>query len=232
MPYDHIRIMNTVFESGVWGKLTASAIKTYTAICKHYNWERRRSNPSIKKIAQECGISKRSVNYAIEELIKEGLIIKKKEENSLGYPFNSYIVVDYLLKELENLSRDTKIPLAQRIALANAINCLIPETYFTAKRKGLHTNYIVNNYINITNSFNQTSPKIKKEKSNVFNEEQNNDFQNKLRLYNLKLGNYKRLNEEEIESILPQLNRDTNLNEEEKESIKIGLRTGIIGRSH
>lgn len=174
MAYDHIRIMTTVFESGVWGKLTASAIKTYTAICKYYNWQKRRSNPSIKRMAQDCGISKRSVNYAIVELIKEGLIIKKKQTNFLGYDFNSYIVVDYLLKELENLSNNTKIPLTQRVALASAINCLFPESYFSSERKGLHTNYITTNYINITNSFNQSNKKT--QKNNVRQTYHNTNF--------------------------------------------------------
>ena len=74
LAYDHIRILNTLFASGVWYEMTLSEIKVYVAICGHWNWQRLEAYPSIKSITEETRLSRRGVIYAVEKLKERGLI--------------------------------------------------------------------------------------------------------------------------------------------------------------
>ena len=65
MAYDHIRILNTLFASGVWYEMTLSEIRTYVAICSHWNWQRLEAYPAINTLAGETRLSRRGVIYAV-----------------------------------------------------------------------------------------------------------------------------------------------------------------------
>jgi len=58
MAYDHIRILNTLFASGVWYEMTLSEIRVYVDICSHWNWQRLEAYPSIKTLAEETRLSR------------------------------------------------------------------------------------------------------------------------------------------------------------------------------
>jgi len=93
MPYDHIRILNTLFASGVWYEMTLSEVRVYVAICSHWNWQRLEAYPAINTLAQETCLSRRGVIYALEKLKNKGLIrvVKKGRKNY-------YQIFDYLFK--------------------------------------------------------------------------------------------------------------------------------------
>ncbi len=93
MPYDHIRILNTLFTSGVWFEMSLSEVRVYIAICGHWNWHTLEAYPAINTLAQEVRLSRRGVIYAIKKLEAKGLIriIKKGRKNY-------YQIFDYLFK--------------------------------------------------------------------------------------------------------------------------------------
>ena len=102
MAYDHIRIINTLFASGVWYEMTLSEVRTYVAICSHWNWQRLEAYPAINTITEETRLSRRGVIYAIDRLKDRGLIrvIKKGRKNY-------YQIFDYLFK-MASTSIDAK----------------------------------------------------------------------------------------------------------------------------
>lgn len=146
MPYDHIRILNTLFASGVWYEMTLSEIRVYVAICGHWNWQRLEAYPSINTLAGETRLSRRGVIYALGKLEKKGLIrvIKKGRKNY-------YQIFDYLFK-MASGSKGAKTALIEWIGAdfnetgaeerANQCSCVHQ-----------HINYTIN-HTTITNSFN------------------------------------------------------------------------------
>ncbi len=146
MAYDHIRILNTLFASGVWYEMTLSEIRVYVAICGHWNWQRLEAYPSINTLAEETRLSRRGVIYAIERLKERGLIrvIKKGRKNY-------YQIFDYLFK----MSLTSK---GAKSALIDWIGAGLEKTGAEGgsdkcTRVHQHINYTIN-HTTITNSFN------------------------------------------------------------------------------
>lgn len=151
MAYDHIRILNTLFASGVWYEMTLSEVRTYVAICSHWNWQTLEAFPAINTLAQETRLSRRAVIYAIEKLKNRGLIrvIKKGRKNY-------YQIFDYLFK-MAARSTGAKTALIDWIGVdfnaTSATDC-------SNKRNVVHQhiNYTIN-HTTITNSFNNAMDK-------------------------------------------------------------------------
>jgi len=147
MAYDHIRILNTLFASGVWYEMNLSEVRVYVAICSHWNWQRLEAYPAIKTLAGETRLSRRGVIYAIDKLKKKGLIrvIKKGRKNY-------YQIFDYLFK-MASRSKGAKTALIEWIGAnpdkINAQGCTNRCTHVHH-----HINYTINN-TTITNSFNE-----------------------------------------------------------------------------
>ena len=151
MAYDHIRILNTLFASGVWYEMTLSEIRVYVAICGHWNWQRLEAYPSMKTLAEETYLSRRGVIYAVEKLKKKGLIrvVKKGRKNY-------YQIFDYLFKM-------TATSIGAKSALIDWIGADFAKTGEQGCVDGCspihhHINYTINNTI-ITNSFNKSGEK-------------------------------------------------------------------------
>lgn len=151
MAYDHIRILNTLFASGVWYEMTLSEIRVYVAICSHWNWQKLEAYPAINTIAEETRLSRRGVIYAVEKLKKRGLIrvVKKGRKNY-------YQIFDYLFK-MASRSKGAKTALIEWIGAnpdkINAQGCTNRCTHVHR-----HINYTINN-TTITNSFNAAAEK-------------------------------------------------------------------------
>ena len=146
MAYDHIRILNTLFASGVWYEMTLSEIKVYLAICSHWNWQRLEAYPCINTLAQETRLSRRGVIYAIERLKERGLIrvIKKGRKNY-------YQIFDYLFK-MASTSIGAKTALIDWIG-ADFTKIGATDCPNKCTQVHHHINYTINN-TTITNSFN------------------------------------------------------------------------------
>ncbi len=146
MPYDHIRILNTLFASGVWFEMTLAEVRVYVAICSHWNWHTLEAFPTINTLAQEVRLSRRGVIYAIKKLEAKGLIriVKKGRKNY-------YQIFDYLFK-MATRSKGAKNALIEWIGAdfektgeqGNTNRCS-PVHH--------HINYTINN-TTINNSFN------------------------------------------------------------------------------
>ena len=147
MAYDHIRILNTLFASGVWYEMTLSEIRTYVTICSHWNWQRLEAYPAIKTLAGETRLSRRGVIYAIDKLKKKGLIrvIKKGRKNY-------YQIFDYLFK-MASRSKGAKTALIDWIG-ADLGNTDAQGSINRCTHVHHHINYTINN-TTITNSFNE-----------------------------------------------------------------------------
>jgi len=171
MPYDHIRILNTLFASGVWYEMNLSEIRVYVAICSHWNWQRLEAYPSIKTMAEETRLSRRGVIYAVEKLKKKGLIrvVKKGRKNY-------YQIFDYLFK-MASTSIGAKSALIDWIgadfAKTDASDCPNQCTHVHH-----HINYTIN-HTTITNSFNEPE------------EETKNDYLKQMRSDLLSSGKYR-----------------------------------------
>ena len=151
MTYDHIRILNTLFASGVWYEMTLSEVRVYVAICSHWNWQRLEAYPAINTIAEETRLSRRGVIYALERLKERGIIsvIKKKKKNY-------YQIFDYLFKMIA-------ISIGAKSALIDWIGADFAKTGEQERVDRCthihhHINYTINNTI-ITNSFNKSGEK-------------------------------------------------------------------------
>src|SRR3989338_6937409 len=151
MAHDHIRILNTLFASGVWYEMTLSEIRVYVAICGHWNWQKLEAYPAINTIAEETHLSRRGVIYAIERLTERGLIrvIKKGRKNY-------YQIFDYLFK-MASTSNGAKSALIEWIGAdfgkTGALEC--PDKCSHVHH---HINYTIN-HTTITNSFNSVTEK-------------------------------------------------------------------------
>jgi DNA-binding transcriptional MocR family regulator len=146
MPYDHIRILNTLFASGVWYEMTLSEIRVYVAICGHWNWQRLEAYPSINTLAGETRLSRRGVIYAIERLKGRGLIRVVKRGRK-----NYYQIFDYLFK-MASTSIGAKSALIDWIG-ADFAKTSAPECPDKCTQVHHHINYTIN-HTTITNSFN------------------------------------------------------------------------------
>jgi hypothetical protein len=146
MAYDHIRILNTLFASGVWYEMTLSEIRVYVAICGHWNWQRLEAYPAINTIAGETHLSRRGVIYAIGKLKEKGLIrvVKKGRKNY-------YQIFDYLFK-MASTSIGAKSALIDWIG-ADFAKTGAPGCPNRCTHLHQHINYTINN-TTITNSFN------------------------------------------------------------------------------
>jgi len=148
MAYDHIRILNTLFASGVWYEMTLSEVRVYVAICSHWNWQSLEAYPSINTLTTETRLSRRAVIYAVARLKDRGLIrvVKKGRKNF-------YQIFDYLFK-MSSASKGAKSALIDWIgadfAPTGATAC--PDRCTPAHH---HINYTINN-TTITNSFNDS----------------------------------------------------------------------------
>ncbi len=149
MAYDHIRILNTLFASGVWYEMNLSEIRVYVAICGHWNWQRLEAYPSIKTITEETRLSRRGVIYAIEKLKNRGLIRVVKRGRK-----NYYQIFDYLFK-MASTSKGAKTALIEWIG-ADFTKTGAPDCPNRCTHVHHHINYTIN-HTTITNSFN-TSP--------------------------------------------------------------------------
>jgi predicted transcriptional regulator len=151
MAYDHIRILNTLFASGVWYEMTLSEVRVYVAICSHWNWQRLEAYPAINTLAEEIHLSRRGVIYAVEKLKKKGLIrvIKKGRKNY-------YQIFDYLFK-MSATSIDAKSALIDWIG-ADFTKTGEQERVDRCTHIHHHINYTIN-HTTITNSFNATVEK-------------------------------------------------------------------------
>ncbi|MGB4521012.1 MAG: helix-turn-helix domain-containing protein [Candidatus Omnitrophota bacterium] len=151
MAYDHIRILNTLFASGVWYEMTLSEVRVYVAICSHWNWQRLEAYPAINTLAEETQLSRRGVIYAIEKLRDKGLIrvVKKGRKNY-------YQIFDYLFKMASR-------SISAKTALIDWIGADFDKTSATdcpnkCTRVHHHINYTIN-HTTITNSFNVSGEK-------------------------------------------------------------------------
>jgi len=151
MAYDHIRILNTLFASGVWYEMALSEIRIYVAICSHWNWQRLEAFPTINTLAVETRLSRRGVIYAVEKLKKKGLIriIKKGRKNY-------YQIFDYLFK-MASTSKGAKTALIDWIG-ADFVKIGAPECPDKCSHIHHHINYTIN-HTTITNSFNAAEKK-------------------------------------------------------------------------
>jgi len=146
MPYDHIRILNTLFASGVWYEMTLSEIRVYVAICSHWNWQRLEAYPTINTLTEETRLSRRGVIYAIERLKGRGLIRVVKRGRK-----NYYQIFDYLFKMAST-------SIGAKSALMEWIGADFEKTGEEGRIDRCthvhhHINYTINN-TTITNSFN------------------------------------------------------------------------------
>lgn len=150
MPYDHIRILNTLFASGVWYEMTLSEVRAYVAICSHWNWQRLEAYPSIKTLVEETRLSRRGVIYAIGKLKDKGLIrvVKKGRKNY-------YQIFDYLFK-MSSASKGAKSALIDWIG-ADFSETGAPACPDRCTRLHQHINYTIN-HTTITNYFNTAVP--------------------------------------------------------------------------
>jgi DNA-binding transcriptional MocR family regulator len=151
MPYDHIRILNTLFASGVWYEMNLSEIRIYVAICGHWNWQRLEAYPSIKTLAEETRLSRRGVIYAVEKLKKKGLIRVARKGRK-----NYYQIFDYLFK-MASRSNGAKTALIEWIG-ANPGKISAQGDTNRCTHVHHHINYTINN-TTITNSFNTLEEK-------------------------------------------------------------------------
>ncbi len=150
MPYDHIRILNTLFASGVWYEMTLSEIRVYISICSHWNWHNLEAYPTIVTLTRESRLSRRGVIYAIEKLQGRGLIrvVKKGRKNY-------YQIFDYLFK-MAATSKGAKTALIDWIG-ADFARTGEPECPDKCTPIHHHINYTIN-HTAITNSFNSPKP--------------------------------------------------------------------------
>lgn len=151
MAYDHIRILNTLFASGIWYEMTLSEVRVYVAICSHWNWQSLEAFPAINTLVEETRLSRRGIIYAIDKLKEKGLIrvVKKGRKNY-------YQIFDYLFK-MASRSTGAKSALIEWIGAdfektreVGCINRCTPVHH--------HINYTIN-HTNITNSFNVSDEK-------------------------------------------------------------------------
>lgn len=150
MPYDHIRILNTLFSSGVWYEMTLSEVRVYVAICGHWNWHTLEAFPTIQTLAKEVRLSRRGVIYAIERLKERGLIRVVKRGRK-----NHYQIFDYLFK-MAATSKGAKTALIDWIG-ADFTKTGAPECPDKCNPVHHHINYTIN-HTTITNSFNAPKP--------------------------------------------------------------------------
>jgi DNA-binding transcriptional ArsR family regulator len=152
MPYDHIRILNTLFASGVWYEMTLSEIRVYVAICDHWNWQRLEAYPCINTLAEETHLSLRGVIYALDKLKEKGLIrvVRKGRKNY-------YQIFDYLFK-MAATSKGAKSALIDWIG-ADFAKTGAPECPDKCSHVHHHINYTIN-HTTITNSFNASVARI------------------------------------------------------------------------
>lgn len=146
MAYDHIRILKTLFASGVWYEMTLSEVRVYVAICGYWNWQALEAYPAINTLVQEVKLSRRGVIYAIKKLEVKGLIrvVKKGRRNY-------YQIFDYLFK-MAATSKGAKSALIDWIgADFNQIDA--QENPNRCTHIHHHINYTIN-HTTITNSFN------------------------------------------------------------------------------
>lgn len=146
MAYDHIRILNTLFASGIWYEMTLSEVRVYVAICGHWNWQRLEAYPSINTLTGETRLSRRGVIYAIGRLKNKGLIRVVREGRK-----NYYQIFDYLFKMAST-------SISAKSALIDWIGVAFDKTgeqgsVDRCKHIHHHINYTINN-TTITNSFN------------------------------------------------------------------------------
>jgi len=151
MPYDHIRILNTLFASGVWYEMTLSEIRVYVAICSHWNWYALEAYPAINTLAQEVRLSRRGVIYAIKKLEAKGLIrvVRKGRKNY-------YQIFDYLFK-MAATCKGAKSALIEWLG-ADSDKIDAPEGLNRCTHLHHHINYTIN-HTTITNSFNSFAEK-------------------------------------------------------------------------
>ena len=152
MPYDHIRILKTLFASGVWYEMTLSEIRVYVAICGYWNWHSLEAYPSINTLAEEVKLSRRGVIYAIKKLEAKGLIrvVKKGRRNY-------YQIFDYLFK-MASASKGAKSALIDWMG-ADFGETGAQESPDKCSPVHHHINYTIN-HTTITNSFNAATEKV------------------------------------------------------------------------
>lgn len=203
--------LNDVIRSGVWSKLSGAAKAIYPIIGIHINQKTKDAFPSISLIERLSGLSRQSVIVGVQELVDVGLIIKIKggprspNKYCLSYNYNGSLIIR--LQRSNNLTTEVKK------SLSRVVKTIDPNYTNLNKQKEQPS------LISITN--------IHGDQINI----SKGDYQKKLSYYNLKAGKNKRIPESEIDNLLSRINRDSDFSEEEKESVRIGLRTGIIGKA-
>jgi hypothetical protein len=168
LAYDHIKIQNSLFKSGVWGELTPKACKLYVALCQYYNWREHISKVGAKKLEVTTGLARRSIFRAIKALKDRGLIAVEKLEGLNPLGLNTYRIIDNLIYSI-NHAKDPKDRDRVRKTLHSALLTLRSAKTWQGIGSERHPNYIYNNYVNIQNSFNQKQKKpgsktVKKER--------------------------------------------------------------------
>lgn len=164
MAYDHIKIQNSLFKSGVWSELTPKACKLYVALCQYYNWRDHISKVGAKKLTVVTGLGRASIFRAIKELKEQGLIVVERLEGLNPMGLNGYVVVDNLFYSL-NHTKDPKERGSIRKRLHSIVMVLPGIKKSIRVVSARHPNYIVNNYVNIQNSFNKPTKKSKHQPS-------------------------------------------------------------------
>lgn len=207
----YFMFLNDVIRSGLWSKLSGAAKAIYPVIGIHINQETKDAFPSVSLIQKFTGLSRQSVITGIQELVNVGLITKVK-----GDPRHSnkyFLSYTYTGSLIIRLLRSNNLTTEVKKSLLRIVKSIDPNYTNLNEQKELPAK------ISITH--------IQGDQVNVYK----GDYQKKLNYYNLKVGKNKKVPEPEIDNLLSRINRDKSFNEEEKESIKIGLRAGIIGYS-
>ena len=92
-----------ILAEGTWARLSLTARAVYPAICLFADFETHECFPSLNKIAKIAGVGRRSVSRAVNELAKEGLLVRSSGRQKLlrqgktfaKCPSNRYKIVEW-----------------------------------------------------------------------------------------------------------------------------------------
>ena len=164
MAYDHIKIQNSILKSGAFAELSPKSFKLYVALCNFYNWKDHISKVGAKKLSVTTGLGRASIFRAIKELKDRGLIVVERLEGLNPMGLNGYVIIDNLLYSLDH-SKDPKEKHSIRMRLHSILKTLPGIKNETPVVSERHPNYIINNYVNIQDSFNKSKDTKDKEET-------------------------------------------------------------------
>jgi hypothetical protein len=113
----YTKIPNKAFELLAELNLPAATILVYFALCKHYNYDKNQSWPSLNTISKTTGLGLTSTKRSLNILCLKGMILRSKIRSMGGdYESNIYLIphcvkyqIEYLLEDKKNLKKNKAI---------------------------------------------------------------------------------------------------------------------------